>query len=165
MELDELLNTREFLNLATADRRGRPNAAPKFLLKSEKRVVYLIDYSYGRTIDNLRVNANASLCFMDLYNLQGYRLNGRVELLESGRDFDRLSAEVASRVVKLSADRVLEGMRTGKKHDHFELEIPDKFVVLKFVIEEVSKIGTRGDFYRESLGRRTPLKRRGRTIR
>ena len=145
----ELLKGREFISLATADKSAKPNAAPKFLLKYEKPYMYLVDYSFATTTANLRVNPRAALSFMDLDNLEGYRVSGTAELIEKGKEFAELAKEIERKNIQLSTDRVLEGMRTGKKYNHFALERPDKFVVIKFKVEEVTRIGTRGDFYRE----------------
>lgn len=145
----ELFKGREFISVGTSDKDCKPNNAPKFLLKYEKPYVYLIDYSFATTTENLRMNPQAALSFMDLENLEGYRLFGSVELIEKGKEFEKLAGEVERRNIQLSTDRVLEGMRTGKKYRHFALERPDKFVVIKFKTEEATRIGARGDFYRE----------------
>ena len=42
MLIEPLLKGRTFLSVATADKTGRPNAAPKFLLKFEKQQVLLL---------------------------------------------------------------------------------------------------------------------------
>jgi len=149
-KLSKLLRTREFVSFATADMQGQPNASPKLLLKFEKPYVYLIDYSFGRTVENLKVNPKAALSLMDLENLEGYRICGPAELIETGEEFERTAKELGKKLIQLSANRVIEGSRTGKKFSHYELEIPNKFVVIKFKAEEVLKIGTRGDLYRES---------------
>ena len=149
MVLTELLKGREFVSVGTADKDAKPNAAPKFLLKFEKPHIYLIDYSFATTTENLRVNPRAALSFMDLENLEGYRLYGTVELIEKGVEFKRLGKEVEKKNIRLSADRVIEATRTGKRYQHFALERPDKFVVIKFRVLETTKIGARGDFYRE----------------
>ena len=149
MLIEPLLKGRTFLSVATADKTGRPNAAPKFLLKFEKPYVYLIDFSFATTTKNLKDNPQTSLSFMDMDNLEGYRLYGSVELIEKGPAFRQLSKEFERRTIQLSAERVIEGSRTGKKYGHYELEMPNKFVVIKVKLEEMTKIGTRGNFYRE----------------
>ena len=149
MNLSHLLKGREFVSLASADVKGKPNNAPKFLLKFEKPHIYLVDYSYGTTHDNLRANPQACLSFMDMENLEGYRIYGTVELIEKGPKFKAIAKEVERRLISLSTTRVIEGVRTGKKFAHYELEMPNRFVVIKFRIVELTKIGTRGDFYRE----------------
>ncbi len=147
--LSKLLRAREFVSFATADLSGQPNAAPKLLLKFEKPHVYLIDYSVAKTVENLRANPKAALSLMDLENLEGYRMIGPAELIENGEAFEHFSRELEKKLIQLSATRVIEGSRTGKKYAHYELEISDKFVVIKFKIEEVTKIGTQGNLYRE----------------
>lgn len=149
IHITPLLKGREFLSVATADLKGKPNAAPKFFLKYEKPHIYLIDYSFATTTSNLRENPRASLSFMDLENLEGYRLYGTVELIEKGKEHQLIGQEVEKKTLRLSATRVIEGSRTGKKYEHFELEMPDKFVAIKVKIEETTKIGPRGDLYRE----------------
>ena len=74
----DILKGREYISVATADKDAKPNAAPKFLLKFEKPYLFLIDYSFATTTENLRVNPRAALSFMDLENLEGYRLYGSV---------------------------------------------------------------------------------------
>ena len=150
MNLSQLLKGRPFVSLATSDPQGRPNNAPKFLLKFENPYIYLIDYSYGRTQDNLKTNPRGCLSFMDMHNLEGYRVYGTVELVEKGPGFKAIAKEVDKRLINLSASRVIEGVRTGKKFSHYELEMPGKFTVIKFKVLEMTRIGTRGEFYRET---------------
>ncbi len=145
----ELLKGREFVSVATVGKNGEPNAAPKFILKIETPFIYLVDYTIAQTVENLKINPRASLSFMDIENLEGYRLNGAAELIERGQVFDALSQELHRRIVKLSASRVIEGMRSGKKSGHFELEMPDRFVVLKIRIKDAAKIGSRGGLWKE----------------
>ena len=149
--IEKLLKGREFITIATADNEGLPNAAPKFLLKYETPYLYIVDYAIAKTADNLRKNPRASLSVMDLHNLEGYRLNGTTELIEQGAEHERLAAELRKSLVRLSASRVIEGLQTGKRHEHFELEMPDRFVVIKFRIREAVKIGTSGDLYKETV--------------
>lgn len=145
----ELLKQREFVSLGTADKKGIPNAAPKLLLKINEDFVYLIDYTMARTVDNLKENPIASLSFMDIDDLVGYRLGGSVRLIEKGKEFNRILEELSNKLIALSAKRVIEASRTGKKNQHYELEISKKFVVLKIKIEEIVKIGSQGDLWRE----------------
>jgi general stress protein 26 len=149
VNLSQLLKGREFVSFASADLKGQPNNAPKMLLKFEKPYIYLIEFSYGRTHDNLKANPQACLSFMDLENIEGYRIYGTVELIEKGPEFKALAKELEKKQIQLSTTRVIHAVRTGKKYEHFELEMPDKFSVIKFKIVEITKIGTRGDFFRE----------------
>jgi len=147
--ITSLLKHREFVNVATADKSGEPNAVPKFILKVDPPYIYLVDYSIARTAENLKTNPRASLSFMDLDNLEGYRLNGSVELIDGGQEFLDLSQELNNRLVKLSASRVIEGMKSGKRSQHFELEMPEKFLIIKIKISDAVKIGSKGDLWKE----------------
>ncbi len=53
MILSRILRDREYINVATADASGRPNAAPKFILKYEKPFIYLVDFITATTVANL----------------------------------------------------------------------------------------------------------------
>lgn len=145
----DVLRKKEFVSIGTADKKGCPNAAPKLLLKIEKDYVYLIDYTMARTAENLKENPRASLSFMDIDNLVGYRVDGHVHLVSKGDEYDEILKELEKKLIKLSASRVIEASRTGKKNEHYELEIPDKFLVLKIEIKQVVKIGSQGDLWKE----------------
>ena len=144
-----LLEEREFVSVATVNKDGRPNAAPKFILKIEPPFVYLVDHIIGQTYENIQANRYVSISFMDSENLEGYRLNGQADIIKDGKAFETLSLELHRRFVKLSASRVIEGVKTGKKNEHFEIEMPDKFVILKIRVEEATKIGSQGDLWKE----------------
>lgn len=145
----EILKQKEFVSIGTADKQGYPNAAPKLLLKIENGFVYLIDYTIAKTAANLKENPVASLSFMDIDNLVGYRLDGQVLLISEGNEYNQILIELEKKLIKLSASRVIEASRTGKKNKHYELEIPDKILVLKIEIKQVVKIGSQGDLWRE----------------
>lgn len=150
--LPHLLEKVRFLVVATVNENGQPDATPKLFLKYEEPHVYLVDYSFATTNRNLKTRPQASLSFVDVENLDGYRLNGSVELITQGEEFDRIAKEVEKKVLQLSATRVIEAVKTGKKYEHYELEIVDKYVVMKFKIDEVTFIGPRGRSYRENMG-------------
>lgn len=151
VNLGDLLEKVRFLVVATVDKNGQPDATPKLFLKYEKPFVYLIDYSFATTNENLKTSPRASLSFVDTENLDGYRLNGSVELITRGEEFDRIANEVEKKVLQLSATRVIEAVKTGKKHKHYELEIIDKYVVMKFKVDELTFIGPRVRSYRENI--------------
>ena len=146
----ELLKKREFVSLATADRNGQPNSVPRFFLRAEGKFLYLIDHVMGQTLLNIKENPLVSVSFMDQDSLEGYRLNGTARVIERGKRYDSLMKEWGERVVKLSADRVIEAVRTGKKRGHYEVEISEALTVLKIKVKSVIKIGRRGDIWKES---------------
>jgi len=146
----KVLKAREFVAVATADIRGKPNSAPKFLLKIVGEMVYFIDYSIGKTAENLKVNPEVSLSFIDLNSLVGYRLNGKAEIIEKGMIYDECLKELRKKKIKLSVERIVQGVHDGKPHKKFELEIPEHFLIYKVKIEEGSEISPRGVIKSES---------------
>ncbi|MCX5695747.1 MAG: pyridoxamine 5'-phosphate oxidase family protein [Candidatus Omnitrophica bacterium] len=147
----ELLKFREFVSVATCDFNGRPNAAPKFLLKIEDNVVYLVDYIIGTTFHNLSLNPKISISFMDTHSLVGYQLNGLVKIIESGPEYDLLVKDLLQREVDLSARRIVEGVTRGKAHEDFELNMSENFVIFKVKIEEIVEMVSSGILKREKV--------------
>jgi predicted pyridoxine 5'-phosphate oxidase superfamily flavin-nucleotide-binding protein len=146
----EILKVREFVAVSTADKRGKPNSAPKLLLKIDGGTVYFIDYSIGRTFENLKINPEISLSLIDLHSLFGYRLNGKAEIIEKGKIYDECVKELQKREIDLSVERIVTGIHAGKSHKQFELQISEHFLVYQVHIEEGSEISPRGVIERES---------------
>jgi len=147
----ELLEDREFISVATCDFSGRPNVAPKFILKLESNYLYLVDYVLGTTFSNVTINPRVSISLMDIDALTGYQINGAVEIISKGEEFQRMLKELNEREVNLSVKRIIEGIDTGKKHASFEVMLPENVIILKVKIEEAVEIGPRGVLKREKL--------------
>jgi uncharacterized pyridoxamine 5'-phosphate oxidase family protein len=150
-KIGELLKDKEFISVATCDSRCQPNAAPKFILKLTGSHIYLVDYTIGKTWENLTVNPLASLSFMDTDKLIGYQLNGPVEIIERGPEYEKLQEEFLQKEISLSTKRIIEGIYRGKKHETFEVSIPERFVIFKMKIAEIVEIGSRGELKREKV--------------
>ncbi len=150
-KIAEFLQKREFISVATCDFEGRPNAAPKFLLKIENNFIYLVDYSLSKTWENLKINPRVSLSFVDTNTLVGYQVNGKVEIIDKGEAFSNLLNELREKTVNLSVARIVEGIYKGKSHNSFEAAIPETLVIFKIKIEEVTEIGARGELKREKI--------------
>ncbi|HTL70558.1 MAG TPA: pyridoxamine 5'-phosphate oxidase family protein [Candidatus Eisenbacteria bacterium] len=148
-KIRSLLRDRSFISLATANLKCEPHAVPKFLLKIQDGCVYLVDYAIARTVENLRSNPRACLSFMDLRDLEGYRMSGSVTLVEEGPEHAALLKEFEKRLIRMSATRLIEGMKSGKPNEHYELEIPNRVLVIKVKIEEVVKVGRQGELFSE----------------
>ena len=146
----KIMKVREFVTLATADKAGKPNSAPKLLLKTDSGIIYFIDYSIGRTFENLKVNPEVSLSFIDINSLFGYRLNGKVEIIKKGRVYDECLKELKEKEIELTAERIVKGVRDGNPHKGFELEISERFLLYKVKIEEGCEISPRGEIKREN---------------
>jgi predicted pyridoxine 5'-phosphate oxidase superfamily flavin-nucleotide-binding protein len=150
-KISELLQSKEFISVATSSLSGKPNAAPKFFLKVEGNFVYLIDYTRGKTWENLRINPHVSLSFMDTDALIGYQINGSVELIEKGPTYEKISSELTTKEIDLSTKRIIEGVSQGKKHKSFEVGLSDKVIIIKVAIKEIAGIGPDGEIKREIL--------------
>jgi len=149
--LQGLIESREFISLASCDLEGRPNAAPKFLLKVAGNCLYLVDYIIGRTFSNLQLNPRASLSFIDSNTLIGYQINGRVEIIDSGVEYEGIIKEVHNKQLDLSIARVIEGVTKGTAHKSFEVAVPDQFVIFKVKIEELVEMRPSGILKREKV--------------
>jgi len=149
--LKELIESREFISLASCDLDGRLNAAPKFLLKVSGEHLYLVDYIIGRTFSNLQANPRASLSFIDSNTLIGYQINGRVEIIDSGQEYEEIIKELHHKQLDLSIARVIEGVTKGRAHKSYEVAIPEQFVIFKVKMEEVVEMRPSGTLKREKL--------------
>ena len=149
--LKELIESREFISLASCDLEGRPNAAPKFLLKVVGNYLYLVDYIIGRTFSNLQLNPRASLSFIDSNTLISYQINGRVEIIDAGQEYREIIKEVQHKQIDLSIARVIEGVTKGKAHKSFEVAVSDQFVIFKVKMEEVVEMRPSGTLKREKV--------------
>ena len=146
-----LLEKREFVSIATCDFSGRPNIAPKFILKTDADSVYLVDYVFGRTWENLKVNPKASLSIMDTETLIGYQMNGSVELIDKGPAHDKIVNELIAKEVSLSTERIIQAVSKGKANTGFEVGFSNKVVIFKVKIEEIAEIAPHGSLKREKL--------------
>jgi len=149
-KITELLQKKEFISVATSDLSGRPNAAPKFLLKVENNLIFLIDYTQGKTWENLKKNPRVSLSFMDTESLTGYQINGGVKIIDKGPAYNKIFKELLQKEIDLSCRRIIEGVVHEKGHKSFEVAIPDKVVIFKIEIEEIAEIDHRGEIRKEN---------------
>ncbi|MFH1407108.1 MAG: pyridoxamine 5'-phosphate oxidase family protein [Candidatus Omnitrophota bacterium] len=148
-KISELLKKREFIYVASCDFSGRPNIAPKFLLKTENNFIYLIDHVFGRTWENLKINPVVSLSAMDVDSLLGYQINGSVELIGEGPEYDTMLEEFKRKGISLTAKRIAEGVLRSEGHRTFEVEFPERLTIFKVKIIEVVEIGSSGKLTRE----------------
>ena len=146
-----LIESREFISVASCDLENRPNAAPKFLLKVEASHIYLVDYILGRTFRNLKVNPRVSLSLFDNSALVGYQINGSVEIIDRGPEYQSALDELARKEIDLSATRVIEGVIKGHVHKNYEVAASQQFVILKVKVEEVIQIQSSGKLQREEI--------------
>lgn len=148
-KLFEFLKTKEFISVATCDFQGRPNVAPKFLLKTHENALYLVDYVVGKSYRNLKINPRACLSVMNTDELTGYQVHGSVELIEGGKEHKSLYQEFLDKEISLSTKRVIEGVGRGETHRSFELSFAEKVVIFRITIEEVVEIHLSGELKRQ----------------
>jgi predicted pyridoxine 5'-phosphate oxidase superfamily flavin-nucleotide-binding protein len=148
-DIKVLLESKEFISVASCDLEAKPNAAPKFLLKVEGNYIYLVDYVIGMTFKNLQINPRASLSFIDNNTLIGYQLNGKVEIIEKGLEYENIQKDLQHKQIDLSIRRVIEGVVKGQSHKSFEVASPEKFVILKIKVEELVEIRPSGILKRD----------------
>ena len=138
--IKKILDNHEFVIVATSDGKGTPNAAPMFLVKTEDRLIYLVDYTMGTTYRNLKANPQVSVSISDHETLIGFKFNGHVKLLQEGPVYKKIVEAFKEKTLTLSIERILSGIRRKKSHGGFEVQLPEKFVVYEIHIEEVVEI-------------------------
>jgi predicted pyridoxine 5'-phosphate oxidase superfamily flavin-nucleotide-binding protein len=146
-----LLESREFISVASCNLEGRPNAAPKFLLKVEANYIYLVDYIIGNTFRNLKANPRVSLSFLDDNSLVGYQINGKVEIIDHGPEYLAALDDLARKEINLSATRIIDGVIKGQVHKAYEVAASKQFVILKVKVEEIVQIQSSGSLHREKV--------------
>jgi nitroimidazol reductase NimA-like FMN-containing flavoprotein (pyridoxamine 5'-phosphate oxidase superfamily) len=151
-KINELIKNMDFVAMATCDNDGRPNVAPKFFLKAEDGHIYMVDYVIGRTFQNLKVNPKASISIIDERNLTGYQVNGKVELLIEGAEYDRAVSDFLEKEISLSSRRIVEGVKKGERHNNFEVAFPTRVIIFKVSIDEAVEIGPGGELRKEGYG-------------
>jgi len=146
-----LIESREFISVASCDLDARPNAAPKFLLKVEANYIYLVDYVIGQTFRNLQVNPRVSLSFLDNNTLMGYQINGKVEIINSGEEYEAALDDLERKEIDLSATRIIDGVMKGHAHKAYEMAAAEQVVILKVKVEETVQINPKGTIKREKV--------------
>jgi len=146
-----LIESREFISVASCDLEARPNAAPKFLLKVETSYIYLIDYIIGNTFRNLKVNPRVSLSFFDNDTLVGYQINGKVQIIDNGPEYLAALDDLQRKEIDLSTTRIIDGVIKGEAHKAYEVAASKQFVILKVKVEEIVQIHPGGSLQREKV--------------
>ena len=146
-----LIESREFISVASCDLESTPNAAPKFLLKVEADYIYLVDYIIGKTFRNLQVNPRVSLSFFDNNTLVGYQINGKVEIIDHGPEYLSALDDLQRKEIDLSATRIIDGVIKGQAHKVYEVAAFKQFVILKIKVEDIVQMHPGGVLQREKV--------------
>ena len=89
--------------VATADKDGKPNISAKgsFRVLDDEHVMFA-DIRSPRTMANLMENPQVSAMVFSTSPRRGCRIWGKAEILDSGDLFDTISAEYASKEMKVN---------------------------------------------------------------
>ena len=148
-EVANFLKNEKFLNIATTNLSNRPNVAPKFLLKVDNELVYLVDYVKNMTLKNIRINPRVSLSFINTDSLKGYQINGLAEIIEKGPKYIKLLKEYEKKQVDFSTERLIDSLHSKKAQMSFEAEFPSDVIILQITVNEAVIIGLKGSLERE----------------
>lgn len=118
------------------------------MLKIDNDCIFLADYVMGKTYRNLKINPKVSLSTVNMNTLIGYQMNGGVEIIEKGSEFELLMEDFRKRQIQLCVTRIIEGVQKESKHGIFETDLPDNIVIFKIKIEEVVEIVSTGELTR-----------------
>jgi predicted pyridoxine 5'-phosphate oxidase superfamily flavin-nucleotide-binding protein len=146
--MKRFLEKKEFINVGTCDFSGRPNVAPKFLIKSGNDIICLADSVFGRTFSNLKINPRVSLSTVNMDNLVGYQINGVCRIVQTGAEYKKILKEMKTKQINFSVSRLIEGLHKGKKYKDFEVTLPENVCIFKIKIEEIVSIGITGKLER-----------------
>ncbi len=143
-ELLPYLSCGKFVNVGTCSLERMPNVAPKLIAKVHQNVLYLVDYVLGRTFSNLSENPRVSVSFIDDRTLTGYQLNGTVDILQKGDEFEKLAEEFQDIKTRFTVERILFNLRSREKASPLEFALPEKFAILKIKVIEIVEISSSG---------------------
>ena len=148
-KVKDILNSMDFISIATAGRKVAPCAAYKFILKVEENSIYLIDYAKARTWNNIKANPRASLAVIDTEMLIDYQLNGRIEIVREGDEYEKLKKELIKKQVGFSTRRVIAGVRRGRGYKKTEIPMARHVFILKMNVEEVVELGPAAELIKD----------------
>ncbi len=134
----------KFVNVATCSLEKMPNVAPKLVIKTEKNIIYFIDYVIGRTFLNLKENPRISLSFIDQRTLTGYQLNGSVDIIDKGVELENFVEDFQKIKTSFTVERILYNLRSAEKASALEFALPERFAVLKAKVIEIVEISSSG---------------------
>jgi uncharacterized protein len=99
--------------VATASKSGKPNVSAKGSVQvlDDEHIVFA-DVASPRTIANIKENPQVAVICLDAASRKGCRIWGKAEIITSGEIFDKISAAMAARnmkvkdVVKIAVEEV-----------------------------------------------------------
>ncbi len=152
-EAFDFLKKKTFINVATCNKSGRPNVAPKFLLKIENNFIFLIDYVRNTTLKNIKINPAVSISSVNLETLKGYQINGKAQILKKDKKnaYLNLLKEYEQKQLDLSTKRLIKALHNEGKSSGYEAEFPKRVAIIRVQVTEAVGIGLQGNLERESF--------------
>ena len=142
--LKKFLLNKGFVSVGTSDLSGQPNAVPKYIVEIDNGFIYLADYVIGKTFQNLKINPKISLSTIDIKTLEGLQINGEARIITKGPLYKKLLKAMAEQEVHHTAKRIVEEVRGEKKSDAFEMQLPERVVMIKVKCKKITKISITG---------------------
>lgn len=129
------------IHVATCDKNGVPNSAPKMLIDIAKpNQVIFLDYKYQRTYANVLATGRASVSIMNEPAFKGFRLTGACRVLEKGGEFEAAKQTWEKKVIGYEAERLIERLRGGYSARHAENMLPKDFVMILLTADEAAAV-------------------------
>jgi len=147
--ISKVLAGKEVVFFASANKQAVPNVAPKVVVKIDGNFVYLVDFLYGRTWENLKDNPRGAVSFQDERTLNSYVMRGEVVLITAGKEFENIIQDLERKQVSIAVERVVQGIKRGIKHADVAFFLPENGVVMRMRVEEVVEITPQGKLKHE----------------
>ena len=111
----------------------------------------MADYVIGQTFQNLKINPRISLSTIDVKTLEGLQINGVAKIITKGLQYKKLLKAMVEQEVHHTARRIIEDVRGGQKTTAYEVQFPERVVMLKVKCKKITKISITGNLKIERI--------------
>jgi len=138
-DMERLLTRQNVVVVGTVNPEGTPNLSLKGLLRvdPEEGVIHFCDLYRKKTSRNLENNPAVSVLVFSVEEFTGYQFIGTAELIESGPDFEEMSAEWIHKKSRLVGRRISKNVQRGFSHGRSELHLPPPRALVRMRVEKV----------------------------
>ena len=103
-EMQDIITNSELFSLATASSTGVPNVVPvKFLRVVDETTIWITDNYFEKTLSNLQENPQVAFYIWSSDIKKSFQIQGTVEILQSGSDYENMKAMVREKKSTLPA--------------------------------------------------------------
>jgi len=78
---------------------------------------------------------------LDTESLRCYRFKGIASVIDKGPLHEKMKAEIDEKLQILTVNRIIEGVKSGKGHGSFIVNVSKEFVIFKVKITELIEYG------------------------